>query len=111
MSTKSDSSGQLSSRREVRERSTSRQIRETTVVSQPGRLSISSPRWSERTSRIHASCTASSAAWSLLSMRRASPRRRGRSASNLSASTISSVIGHILLGCYVNRLTKHLTEL
>ena len=44
LSTKSASSGQASSRFVVRLRSTSRQIRETTVVSQPGRLPIFSPR-------------------------------------------------------------------
>ena len=50
---------QLSSRRELRDRSMSRLIRPTTVVSQPPRLVISVA--SLRLSRSHASCTASSA--------------------------------------------------
>jgi hypothetical protein len=47
-----------SSRRDLRERSMSRQIRATTVVSQPPRFSTA---WvSERFSRSQVSCTASS---------------------------------------------------
>ena len=53
----SPSSG--SSRRDLRERSMSRQTRATTVVSQPPRLSM--PAVSARLSRSQASCTASSA--------------------------------------------------
>lgn len=48
-----------SSRRVSRERSTFRQTRATTVVSQPPRFSTAAE--SERFSRTHASCTASSA--------------------------------------------------
>jgi hypothetical protein len=48
-----------SSRRALRARSMSMQIRPTTVVSQPPRFSTAAP--SERLRRSHASCTASSA--------------------------------------------------
>ena len=56
-----------SSRRDVRERSMSRQTRATTVVSHPPRFPISLA--SERESRSHASCTASSASLSEPSIR------------------------------------------
>ena len=56
-----------SSRRDLRERSMSRHTRATTVVSQPPRLPI--PFASDRLSRIHASCTASSASLSEPSIR------------------------------------------
>ena len=56
-----------SSRRDLRARSASRQMRATTVVSQPPRLSIAAS--SERASRSHASCTASSASGVEPSMR------------------------------------------
>ncbi len=55
------------SRRAVRERSRSRQMRPVTVVSHPPRLSISPV--STRPSLSHASCTASSASASEPSMR------------------------------------------
>lgn len=45
--------------RALRERSTSMQIRPTTVVSHPAKFSIMAASW--RASRSHASCTASSA--------------------------------------------------
>ncbi len=72
-----------SSRRAARARSRSRQIRETTVVSQPGRLSISAG--SVRTSRSQASCTASSASPVDPSIRWAIARSRPRSASKRAA--------------------------
>ena len=73
-----------SSRRAVRERSASRQIRPTTVVSQAPRLSSSAA--STRPSRSHASCTASSASADEPSIRVATACNLGRSASKRSAS-------------------------
>ena len=82
-----------------RPRSMSRQIRPTTVVSQPGRLSISVA--SARASRSHVSCTASSASVSDPRMRNATPRSRNRSASNRPASSSWSTTGHTPLCSYV----------
>ncbi len=86
-----------------RPRSTSRQIRDTTVVSHPGRFSSSAA--STRSSRNQASCTASSASAVDPSMRRATAPSRPRSASNRTASSSRPSIGHLSVRALVTGLT------
>ena len=81
------------SRRCRRDRSVSRPTRPTTVVSQPPRFSTAAV--SERLSRSHASCTASSASPAEPSIRSATRRRWARRSSKRSASQSSSSIASV----------------
>ncbi|CAM5729536.1 hypothetical protein SFUMM280S_10154 [Streptomyces fumanus] len=84
-------SGMGSSRRAVRERSRSRQIRPVTVVSQPPRLST--PSAPARSSRSQVSWTASSASAREPSIRYATARNCPRCSSNRSASRAAASAG------------------
>jgi hypothetical protein len=81
----------------------SRQIRETTVRSQPARFFTSSA--SIRASRSQVSWTASSASPSDPSMRYAIARMGPRCSSNRSASSSCPLMGHLSPSCSVTYLT------